>query len=334
MSLFNGASLALKKGLRSGAVLVLFGFVTQNASVGLQTASSCLHDVARPAAQSSSASQGSAPTQRTYYGFDANEYPGDKNLAALRRAFAFSGFWLNTPPGATSNPWSGKRTSVEKAGFGFLVLFNGRLDAELRKAPDVAKLGEWDGKLAVETALKEGFPSGTVIFLDIEEGGRMLPEQKAYIYGWVDELARAKFRAGVYCSGIAASEGHGITVVTANDLRENAQGRSIIYWVANDGCPPSPGCRLDRKTMPPAESGVDFASVWQFAQSPRRPEMTRQCKATYNADQNCYGPSPVVDGKVGLDLNTANEDDPSHGRTAVKGNESETHGATGLGSNP
>ena len=35
----------------------------------------------------------------------------------------------------------------------------------------------------------------------------MLPEQKAYIYAWVDGVAAAGFRAGVYCSGIAAKEG-------------------------------------------------------------------------------------------------------------------------------
>src|SRR6266436_7759487 len=68
-----------------------------------------------------------------YLGFDRNEYPGDETLVALRRKFSFTGYWLNTPPGATGNSWAGKRDAARAAGFGFLVLFNGRLDAELKK---------------------------------------------------------------------------------------------------------------------------------------------------------------------------------------------------------
>jgi len=68
--------------------------------------------------------QGSS-SAHTYSGFDANEYPGDASLPALRRQFAFTGYWLNNPPGASHNAWSGKRALLVKNGFGFLVLFNG-----------------------------------------------------------------------------------------------------------------------------------------------------------------------------------------------------------------
>jgi hypothetical protein len=257
------------------------------------------------------------PARPTYYGFDLNSYPGDDSLSALRKSFAYVGYWLNVPPGAASNNWAGKRDMIEKAGFGFLVLFNGPLDAALKNG-DASKLGEQDASTAAHAAEREGFPSKTVIFLDVEEGGRMLPEQKAYVYAWVDGVKAAGFQAGVYCSGIPAPEGHGITVVTAKDLREHAQGRSIVYWVANDACPPSPGCVIERKTLPPEESGVGFAEVWQFAQSPRRPEMTRRCRATYGADQNCYVQSEGQTGRVAVDMNTANEEDPSHGRTRAR----------------
>ena len=264
---------------------------------------------------SSHASGEKAPKAKTYYGFDLNNYPGDDVIASLRKEFAYAGFWLNAPPGAASNQWAGKRGVLENAGFGFLVLFNGRLDAELRKAADAAKVGKADATTALEAARREGFPAGTVIFLDIEEGGRMLPEQKAYIYAWADGINAGGFRAGVYCSGITASEGHGVTVVTANDLRDYAEGRAIIYWVANDGCPPSPGCKLTNGIITPAQSGVEFADIWQFAQSPQRLEMTKRCKATYATDRNCYVPRQDQAGTVALDLNTSTEEDPSHGRT-------------------
>jgi hypothetical protein len=268
---------------------------------------------AGPAAPNTRTAPAGEATRASYYGVDLNEYPGDENLAGLRTVFRYTGYWLNRPPGAQVNEWAGKRNAVEKAGLGFLVLFNGRLDAELRKS-DAGKAGQDDAAEASALARREGFPAGTVIFLDIEEGGRMLPEQKAYIYAWADRVNESGFRAGVYCSGIPAAEQHGVTVVTAADLREHAGDRQIVFWVANDGCPPSPGCRLPEQAPAPERSGVAFALVWQFAQSPRRPALTKACRATYASDQNCYAPAGLS-GKIGLDLNTSREADPSHGRT-------------------
>src|SRR5438128_9493160 len=60
----------------------------------------------------------SAPPAATYLGFDRNEYPGDENLATLRRTFSYASYWLNAPPRATSNTWFGHRRAVEAAGFG------------------------------------------------------------------------------------------------------------------------------------------------------------------------------------------------------------------------
>src|SRR5205814_6118717 len=69
---------------------------------------------------------GNAAAQATYLGFDRNDYPGDGNLKLLRQTFSYAGYWLNNPPGDRSNTWLGKRPALENAGFGFLVLFNGR----------------------------------------------------------------------------------------------------------------------------------------------------------------------------------------------------------------
>jgi len=253
------------------------------------------------------------PNPQTFLGFDSNEYPGDKNLDALRKTFAYAGFWLNNPTGANGNTWSGKRETLQQAGFGFLVLFNGRLDAELKRAPDASALGRSDASQAAQAARREGFAAGTVIFLDLEEGGRMLPEQKAYIYAWVDGIAGAGYRAGVYCSGIPVPEGRGV-VVTADDLRQNAGEREIVYWVANDACPPSPGCSFPRRAPAPSASGVSFAEVWQFAQSPRRRDVAQGCR-NYHRDGNCYAPGSEST-RLFVDLNAAASADPSGVRRA------------------
>lgn len=247
-----------------------------------------------------------------FLGFDRNEYPGDGNLQELRKTFAYAGYWLNDPPGARTNTWAEKRCKLEAAGFGFLVLFNGRLYQEL--GTSAAELGKADALAAVAAAKREGFPAQTVIFLDQEEGGRLLPEQKAYLFAWVDGVSGAGFRAGVYCSGIAFQEKSGASVITAADIRQHAGARNISYWVTNDACPPSPGCAVSRRPPSPGESGVEFADIWQFAQSPRRNDVATAC-AGYNSDGNCYAAGASVRQPIHLDLNAAGSADPSHGRT-------------------
>jgi hypothetical protein len=249
--------------------------------------------------------------EKSYLGFDRNDYPGDQNLAALHRGFSFAGYWLNPPPGAKNNPWTGKRSTIKNAGFGFLVLFNGKLDAELKKVSDAGALGRSDAKAALVTARREGFPHGTIIFLDQEEGGRMLPEQKAYIYAWVDAVNAGGFRAGIYCSGIAVHEG-AAQVTTAEDIRESAGQRSIVYWVVNDACPPSLGCAFPKNSPRPSASGISFANIWQFAQSPKRKEFAHGC-SNYHPDGNCYAPGLAESG-IHVDVNAAESEDPSAAR--------------------
>jgi len=172
-----------------------------------------------------------------------------------------------------------------------------------------------DAQAASAAAQREGFHRGTIIFLDQEEGGRMLVEQKAYIFAWADEVVAGGFRAGIYCSGIVAQEDGGVTVVTAEDIHKNAGRRKIAYWVTNDACPPSPGCAFPRHPPGPADSGTDFAEVWQYAQSPKRPEVASGCPKNYHPDGSCYVPRSDSTKHLHLDLNIATSADPSQGRT-------------------
>jgi Domain of unknown function (DUF1906) len=259
----------------------------------------------------------SAVASAEYLGFDRNDYPGDANLKVLRKTFAYSGYWLNNPPGSNKDSWMGKREVLESAGFGFLVLFNGRLYAEIKTAGDAARLGNTDAMVAIAAARREGFPPLTTIFLDQEQGGRLLPEQRAYLHAWIDGVNSAHFRAGVYCSGIAAKENPGASIVTAEDIRKNSGERKIRYWVVNDSCPPSPGCSVSRKDLTPESSGISFAEVWQFAQSPKRADFAGGCH-NYHEDRNCYAPGTALTDpahQLQVDLNAATSDDPSNGRS-------------------
>jgi hypothetical protein len=250
-----------------------------------------------------------SPGGAAYLGFDSNNYPGDANLKTLHQTFSYAGYWLNNPPVAKSNPWVGHRAAVESAGLGFLVLFNGRLYKELKTIARAKALGKSDAAAAAAAAKREGFAAGTIIFLDQEQGGRMLPEQKAYIYAWVDGVTVAGFETGIYCSGMVAVDDGG--VVTAEDIRKNADGRKISYWVTNDACPPSPGCAFPRESPSPKDSGISFADVWQFAQSPKRAEVAGGCPKNYDRDGSCYAPGVK---NFDVDVNAASSADPSKGR--------------------
>jgi hypothetical protein len=264
-----------------------------------------------------------------YAGFDRNDYPGDAALPELRKHFAFTGYWITSPPGETSNSWAGKRDVLQRAGFGFLVVANGKLDKEIltaqKRGTKPETLGAQDGRAVAQAAQREGFPHATILFLDQEEGGRLLDEQAKYLLGWTEAVASTAYRPGVYGSGQPVPDGNGpdgkpVTITTVQDVRSRiAAGHlhSVAFWIAQDACPPAPGCLL----QPPALSASGTPDVgpgnlsplvaWQYAQSPRRPEITRACGKTYAADGNCYSPAPA---RFFIDLSSANEPDPSHGR--------------------
>jgi hypothetical protein len=267
---------------------------------------------------------GAASAPHNYIGFDANDYPGDALLSALRKQFTFTGYWLNNPPGADHNPWTGKRDVLLRNDFGFLVVFNGRLDKEILKSQKsgkpAAQLAREDAATAVAAAQREGFPPHTILFLDQEEGGRMLPEQADYLLAWTEAVARSAYLPGVYASGQPVPDGNGpngkpVTITTIQDIRQHVTAQhlhEIAFWVAQDACPPAPGCVV-RPEHPPAPdlSGTMSPIAWQYAQSPRRKSITQACGATYNADGNCYAPGLT---KYQLDLSVSASPDPSHGR--------------------
>ncbi len=247
---------------------------------------------------------------RSYLGFDRNVYPGDTALPVLQKTFAFASYWLSPPPGEKLNTWKGKRELLVSHGFGFLVLYRGRDSSELKTETDAKEKGSQDANASAAAAREEGFAPGTIIFLDIEEGGRLSTAYHEYLGLWSEELKRAGFLAGVYCSGIPVKEEAAVTVTTAEGIRKQGPLHEMVIWAFNDVCPPSPGCGFPQNPPAPSASGISYAAVWQFAQSPRRKERTALCQSKYAPDGNCYAPGDTAH-KWFLDVNTATSADPS-----------------------
>ena len=138
------------------------------------------------------------------------------------------------------------------------MLFNGRLEAELKRVADAGALGDEDAARAADAAMREGFGRGVVIYLDQEEGGRLLDPQMAYVQRWIAAVAKRGFMPGVYCSGIAVKDGKEM-ITTAEDIRAHANGATVQFFVYNDACPPSPGCAYKAPAL--AGSGSSLADV-------------------------------------------------------------------------
>jgi len=247
---------------------------------------------------------------RTYLGFDSNAYPGDDALPVLHRTFSFTSYWLSPPPGEKRSSWLGKRALLQLRGFGFAVLFNGRESRTLHNSADARQKGKMDAQSAAKLAEEEGFAKDTTIFLDIEEGGRLPASYHEYLQAWSYTLAKAGDRGAVYCSAIPVDEGHGVHITTAQDIQSHLTSPGLVYWAYNDACPPSPGCAFPANPPPPAQSGFPAATIWQYAQSPRRKEFTAHCAASYATDGNCYAPGDAQH-RWFLDANVATTPDPS-----------------------
>jgi Domain of unknown function (DUF1906) len=252
-------------------------------------------------------------SKHSYLGFDLNIFPGKAALPILRKTFGFSGYWLSPPPGEKTNTWLGQLELLRAQGFGFLLLYRGPLSSELKDEAAATEKGTLDARNAASVAKSEGFPAQAIIFLDIEEGGRLPAAYHSYLRAWTAELLRSSYRSGAYCSGMPVKEGPSVTITTADDIHAHAPSQDFVFFIYNDACPPSPGCTFPQNPPSPATGGIPYASVWQFAQSPRRMEFTAHCAPGYHADGNCYAPGDTAHTWF-LDVNSAASPDPSGGR--------------------
>jgi hypothetical protein len=294
------------------ATLAVYGCSRGSSSANAAAPS---HDMPSPVS-SATAAPPTGSIAGGYRGFDRNDYPGDATMADLHNTFAFTGYWLTNPPGENANSWLGKRALLRQQGWGFLVLANGRLDAEILKAQKLgtspANLARKDAAIAVTAARSEGFPAHTVLFLDQEEGGILLDEQAAYLLAWTEAIAATDYRPGVYASGQPVPNGPHQTTTTIEDIRSHVKTghlHEIAMFDAQDSCPPAPGCTVHAKPL--SASGEPDLTAWQYSQSPRRPELTKSCANTYAADGNCYAPGFPT---TFLDMDLASSVDPSYGR--------------------
>lgn len=126
-----------------------------------------------------------------------------------------------------------------------------------------------------------GFPAGSYVYLDLENGAPFTPAQHTYVAHWIDAVISGGFGAGVYCSHTFAVEVH--------TLRSSA--RIWAFKVPTVVHHPVPGHNYPDSH--PAGSGYPGAYMWQLG-------------------QGCIIDVPGAGGnKLLVDLDTAVSSDPS-----------------------
>ncbi len=209
-----------------------------------------------------------------HLGFDTSVFPGEHALRTWREAgapYEWVGFYLPAPCHRDAS-WSGKRATIESLGFGTAVIYVGQQtwgrtprpgSAAARSAARRGHLcnadfvhgaqGAVEGVEAVARTAAEGFPRGTIIFLDLERMERMPELMRAYYRAWTRRvLDDGRFLPGVYVHAHNAAVVHDDLVA---EYRAAGRPGEPAVWVASGR-----GFSPDKA---PADVGHAFAGVWQ-----------------------------------------------------------------------
>lgn len=196
-------------------------------------------------------------------GLDIRDYPGDNIMQWLinNTNLEWTGFYLAPSPCQGNTSWMNKYNVLKNFGWGFAPLYVGQQDPATTSCPSSAHVltqaqGITDAIEAANLATQAGFPSGSVIYLDVEQGGLLSQSFMSYITAWIDELSNNQsYVPGIYCS-------YKQTADQINAIRSN-----LIFWVYRLGIYTCPNSSTNTYPDPdPSNSGISYASAWQLIQ--------------------------------------------------------------------
>lgn len=142
----------------------------------------------------------------TYAGFDRADCPPLATMAALRAQtnLVWCGYYLRAPSQPAST-WRGKRAALVAQGWGLAPIYVGQQVTGPGSHVVTAAQGQIDGAEACADLAAEGFPPGSWVYLDLEEGPPLTDARKAYIKTWYPAVTAGGYQAGVYCSFLFAA---------------------------------------------------------------------------------------------------------------------------------
>ena len=190
-----------------------------------------------------------------FAGFDIDIYPGDPVMDWLKANtnLAWCGYYLGPAPSHPDTSWMGKRILLSSLGWGIAPLYVGeQRDRPGSTHPSAAK-GQLDGEEASALMDSEGFPAGSYVYLDLENGPPLSQPLQDYAVSWCDTVEGGDFRPGIYCSHLFADQVHNL----------HPDSRIWAYRVKNTTSHPVPSPYPDPN---PSGSGYIGAYAWQLGQ--------------------------------------------------------------------
>lgn len=204
-------------------------------------------------------------------GFDAGDAPSNKLLRVwhVTSPYDYVGYYIKAPS-QSKTKWPKKRKLLEDVGWALIPIYVGQQDASIPNAAHHASeaRGRADA-LDATNKLKAGdsipFPSGTVVYLDIERqiGKNDLDAAiYAYVRGWwkfflVEDQT---FEPGLYCHRLNFPKLK--ATIDGVQLQTDPGHAPFRFWIAG-GVPNA--FVLESATGPsdPSTPGVAQASMWQ-----------------------------------------------------------------------
>jgi len=221
-----------------------------------------------------------------FAGLDCYSYPGDATLAWLKANtnLVFCGYYLGPSPSHHDTSWMGKQASMVAAGWGIAPVYLGQQTIPPGSLNPSTATGQVDGQQAAGYMASEGFPAGSYVYLDLENGPPLSQPQQDYVVAWSAAVAAGGYSAGVYCSHLMAAQVAALQVAK----------RIWAFKIPGQQLPlTSPYPEVD-----PGGSGFP-AHIWQLAQN-----YTIQTSSDAST-------------KLEVDLNSALSADPSAPDVAV-----------------
>jgi hypothetical protein len=205
-----------------------------------------------------------------HLGFDTSMYPGDATMQTWRDSapYEWVGYYLPAPC-HKDDSWSGKRETLAGMGWGTAVIYVGQqtwgksLAKKSTRKPSRnltcgaelvnAARGTRDADDAIARTLAEGFPTGTVVFLDIEYMERVPQAMRDYYVAWTKRvIADGRLRPGFYAHTRNAA-------LIYRDVRSVYDVAGITeeppFWIAS--------ARDFSPEKSPDDVGHSFAAAWQ-----------------------------------------------------------------------
>jgi len=191
-------------------------------------------------------------------GFDTSGFPGTGKMATIKSTtnFEWCGFYLAPAPSHPDAGWMPHRADLVAQGWGLAPLYVGQQMTGPGSHIVTKAQGTIDGNNAVHLLQSAGFPPGTFVYLDLENGMPFPSNQQDYVAAWVKAIEDdGTFKPGVYCSHTLADQVHHLV----------ASARLWVFKVPTTAKHPIPGPPFPSPN--PSGSGFAGAHIFQLDQN-------------------------------------------------------------------